>query len=257
MLTRFRLRFGLLGALRLRGPGTHFRTQFATLGPKGPNDPCSGQKFSTGSPLSALFKWRERKLSTNLFFSNFPGTSGISRQNPGISRQKSLVSLVSRDIPNFSAPAPSRGRPPPHPKISGPKSLGLGSFFLPEDGQFLDRFCASQERQADDRGDSEETKRNTQQWAKVSSVPRKACPVLLAQLFWPPSKNIRKSVVSIKFPPVILGAEMAAPILWAPGIFWFFLLEKPHAHKIPPFRGGGGVLGLFRRGGVEVPILFL
>ena len=29
---------------------------------------------------------------------------------------------------------------------------------------------------------------------------------------------IRNSVVSIKFPPVILGPEMAAPILWAPGI---------------------------------------
>ena len=52
---------------------------------------------------------------------------------------------------------------------------------------------------------------------------------------------VRKSVVSIKFPPVILGPEMAAPILWAPGIFWFFLLGKnPHAHKIPPFRGGSG-----------------
>ena len=50
--------------------------------------------------------------------------------------------------------------------------------------------------------------------------------------------EIRKSMVSIKFPPVILGPEMAAPILWAPGIFWFFLLENPHAHKIPPFRGG-------------------
>ena len=31
---------------------------------------------------------------------------------------------------------------------------------------------------------------------------------------------------------------MAAPILWAPGIFWFFLLKNPHAHKIPPLRGG-------------------
>ena len=31
---------------------------------------------------------------------------------------------------------------------------------------------------------------------------------------------------------------MAAPILWAPGIFWFFLLEKPDAPKIPPFSGG-------------------
>ena len=47
---------------------------------------------------------------------------------------------------------------------------------------------------------------------------------------------------------------MAAPILWAPGIFWFFLLENPHAHKIPPFRG---VCWGFLEGGVEVPILFL
>ena len=53
--------------------------------------------------------------------------------------------------------------------------------------------------------------------------------------------------MSIKFPPVILQPEMAAPILWAPGIFGFFLLENPHAHKIPPFRGG--VLGFFRKGG--------
>ena len=65
---------------------------------------------------------------------------------------------------------------------------------------------------------------------------------------------LRKSVVSIKFLPVILGSEMAAPILWVPGIFWFFLLEIPHAHKIPPFRGGGGSGFLFE--GVEVPILF-
>ena len=39
---------------------------------------------------------------------------------------------------------------------------------------------------------------------------------------------------------------MAAPILWAPGIFWCFLQAKtPHAHKIPCFGGGGdfGVLG--------------
>ena len=50
---------------------------------------------------------------------------------------------------------------------------------------------------------------------------------------------------------------MAAPTLWAPGIFWLFLLENPHAHEIPPFRGGGGVLGFWRKGGVEVPILFL
>ena len=48
-----------------------------------------------------------------------------------------------------------------------------------------------------------------------------------------------KNLMSVIFPAAILGPEMAAPILWAPGIFWFFLLETPHAHKIPPFKGGG------------------
>ena len=38
------------------------------------------------------------------------------------------------------------------------------------------------------------------------------------------------------FPPAILGPETAAAILWVPGIFWFFLLENPHAHKIPRLR---------------------
>ena len=38
-----------------------------------------------------------------------------------------------RMISNFLAPTRSRGRPLPHWKISGPKSLGLGSFFLPDD----------------------------------------------------------------------------------------------------------------------------
>ena len=67
-------------------------------------------------------------MNPNLFFSNFLGSSGISRQNPGISRPKSLISLVSRDIPNFLAPTPSRGRPLSHRKISGLKILGLCSF---------------------------------------------------------------------------------------------------------------------------------
>ena len=49
---------------------------------------------------------RGQKLNTNLFVSSFSGAAGISRQNPGISRQKSLISLVSRDIPNFWPPPP-------------------------------------------------------------------------------------------------------------------------------------------------------
>ena len=39
--------------------------------------------------------------------------------------------------------------------------------------------------------------------------------------------------------PAILGPEMAAPILWKPGIFAFFLQENPYAHTILRFRGGG------------------
>ena len=34
----------------------------------------------------------------------------------------------------------------------------------------------------------------------------------------------------------IFGPEMAVPILWAPGILWFFLQEHLHAHKTPRFR---------------------
>ena len=51
-------------------------------------------------------------------------------------------------------------------------------------------------------------------------------------------------LVSVKFLSAILGPEMAAPILWAPRISAFFLQENLHVHKIPRFRGGGGVLGL-------------
>ena len=46
ILTLFRLCFGLFCALKPRGPGTHLPTLFATLGPKGPNDPCSRSRES-------------------------------------------------------------------------------------------------------------------------------------------------------------------------------------------------------------------
>ena len=84
--------------------------------------------------IGAFFtcNFRGQKLNTNIFFSNFSGAAGISRQNPGLSRPKSLIFLVSRDIPNFLAPTPSRGRPLPHWKLSRSKSLGLGSFSFPE-----------------------------------------------------------------------------------------------------------------------------
>ena len=45
---------------------------------------------------------------------------------------KGLVSLGFEGHTEVFGPHPSRGRPPPHPNISGPKSLGLGSFSFPE-----------------------------------------------------------------------------------------------------------------------------
>ena len=41
---------------------------------------------------------------------------------------------------------------------------------------------------------------------------------------------------------------MGDPILWAPGIFTFFLQENLHVHKTPRFLGGG-ILGCFGQGG--------
>ena len=51
--------------------------------------------------------------------------------------------------------------------------------------------------------------------------------------------GVTKIPMSVIFPPTILRPEMAPPIFWAPGIFWLFLQENPHAHRIPLCRGGG------------------
>ena len=64
-----------------------------------------------------------------------------------------------------------------------------------------------------------------------------------------------QSVVSIKFPPAFLGPEMAAPILWAPGILGLFLQENPHAHKIPPVRGSSG--SFLEAGGGSASFIFM
>ena len=61
----------------------------------------------------------------------------------------------------------------------------------------------------------------------------------------PARKNFTS--MSIKFPPAILGLEMAAPILWAPGIFGLFLLETPGPISFLLLGGGGH--GVLERGG--------
>ena len=53
-----------------------------------------------------------------------------------------------------------------------------------------------------------------------------------------------------------MGPQLAAPILLAPAFLLFFLLENPHAHKIPRFRGGG-LLGFFGTGGGSANFIFM
>ena len=60
--------------------------------------------------------------------------------------------------------------------------------------------------------------------------------------------------MSVKFVSVILGPEMAATILWTPGKMRPFC-RKSHVHKIPRFRGGGGILGF--GGGGSADFIFM
>ena len=56
-------------------------------------------------------------------------------------------------------------------------------------------------------------------------------------LYWQPSQAYtspvpsklqkKNNLVSVIFLPAVLGLEMAVPMLWAPGICWFFRLENP------------------------------
>ena len=73
---------------------------------------------------------RGQKLNTKFIVSNFSDTSGISRQKSWDIPPNNLVSLGFEGHAELFGPHPSRGRPPTHPKNSGPKSLGMGSFSL-------------------------------------------------------------------------------------------------------------------------------
>ena len=57
--------------------------------------------------------------------------------------------------------------------------------------------------------------------------------------------------MSVKCLSAILGPEMGAPILWAPGIFAFFLQENLMSIKFLVLGGGGGILGWGRGGSAD------
>ena len=75
--------------------------------------------------------FRERKLNTNFFFSNFSGNSEISRQNPGISRPKSLISLGFEGRIELFGPHPFTWKTPTPPENIWTQKFGLGFLFLP------------------------------------------------------------------------------------------------------------------------------
>ena len=67
-------------------------------------------------------------------------------------------------------------------------------------------------------------------------------------------KKSEKNLMSVIFPPATLGPEMAAPILWAPGIFLVLSAGKPPRHKNPPSRGG---VVSFEKGGGSANFIFI
>ena len=60
-----------------------------------------------------LFWIRGQELNANIFFSNFLGTSGISRQNSRDMPPRNFGFLCSEGHTELLVPTPSRGRPPP------------------------------------------------------------------------------------------------------------------------------------------------
>ena len=99
---------------------------------------ANGLPTRAGSSLSSPLRLRVQSRSRTrlriaapyrVFVSRLP-RKGLER-NPtdwkGLERYPAVwFPWVWKDILNFLAPTASSGRPPPHPKISGSKSLGLG-----------------------------------------------------------------------------------------------------------------------------------
>ena len=71
-------------------------------------------------------------------------------------------------------------------------------------------------------------------WASEKDIQnqRSLATKSLVYVLSPALLQFGKSLMSVTFLPAVLGLEMAAPILCAPGIFWHFLLANIHAHKI-------------------------
>ena len=127
VLDSFRIRLRLRGALfRDSGgptPGTLtglFSDSSGLPGPKGPGD------FVRGGANIGAKNW------TQTFFSQtFRAPPGYPGKIPGYPAQKVWFPGFRGTYRTFWPPTPSRGRPPPHPRISRPKKFGFGFLSLP------------------------------------------------------------------------------------------------------------------------------
>ena len=182
----------------------------------------------SGRNCNKIVQIRGQQLNKNLFLSSFSGTAGISQQNPGISRPKSLTSLVSRDIPNFLAPTPSRGRPLPQRKVSGLKSLGLCSFFEKENQRTM-TICIPSPFQGNlghgHRSSPPQKQIFRGPWPYVSHVFWEDILVMVIVFFFPIFRAWHMNSFSryfgwifwgVFFPPPILSERIKHARIWGP-----------------------------------------
>ena len=74
------------------------------------------------------------RIECNFFSQSLRAPPGYPGEIPGYAATKIWFPWISKDIPNFLAPTPSRGRPPPHPRNPEQKVWVwvLGGRFSPE-----------------------------------------------------------------------------------------------------------------------------
>ena len=94
--------------------------------------PFTLDRVNFSTPETSFGGW---ELNTNFLFSQtFRALPGYPGKIPGYPAKNfgfAGFRRTYRTFKKFFTPTPSRGRPPPHLKSSGPKSFGFGFFFLP------------------------------------------------------------------------------------------------------------------------------
>ena len=91
---------------------------------------CDSERRFKPNANASVF--RERKLNTNFFSQTFRASPGYPGKIPGYPVKKFGFPGFEGHTELFGPHPFTWKTPPPNRKYYGPKSLGLGSFFLPE-----------------------------------------------------------------------------------------------------------------------------